>query len=142
MRYLLDTDHISFLQLGLGPEYAALSARMARHSSADFALSLVSFHEQTLGGHAYINRARTTRDVVRAYEVLSQVLQSYLTAVVLPFDAAAGTAFDGLISRRVRVGTMDLRIASIALAHGLTVLTRNLGDFGRVPGLTVEDWTV
>jgi tRNA(fMet)-specific endonuclease VapC len=36
---------------------------------------------------------------------------------------------------------MDLRIASIALATGMTVLTRNLVDFQRVPNLNVEDWT-
>ena len=42
----------------------------------------------------------------------------------------------------LRVGTMDLRIASIELASGMTVLTRNLVDFGRVPHLTVDDWTV
>jgi tRNA(fMet)-specific endonuclease VapC len=141
VRYLPDTDHLSFLQLGAGPEFTTLSGRMARRPSVDFALSVVGFHEQMLGGHAYINRARTMRDVIRGYEVLSQVLQSYLAAAVLPFDAAAGTAFDGLISRRVRVGTMDLRIASIALSRGLTVLSRNLGDFGKVPGLVVEDWT-
>ena len=37
---------------------------------------------------------------------------------------------------------MDLRIGAIALANDMTVLTRNLIDFGRVPNLTVEDWTV
>jgi tRNA(fMet)-specific endonuclease VapC len=141
VRCLLDTDHFSFLQLGSGPEYAALSARMSRHSPADFAFSLVSFHEQMLGGNAYINRARATRDVVRGYEVLGQVLQGYLAAVVLPFDASAA-AFDGLTARRVRVGTMDLRIASIALSRGLAVLTRNVGNFQRAPGLVVEDWSV
>jgi tRNA(fMet)-specific endonuclease VapC len=142
VKYLLDADHISFLQRGFGPEYASLSARLSPHSSADFAFSLVSFHEQMLGGHAYINRARVTRDIVRGYAVLGQVLQSYVAAVVLPFDAAAATVFDGLTARRVRVGSMDLRIASIALSRGLAVLTRNLGDFGRIPGLVIEDWTV
>ena len=60
---------------------------------------------------------------------------------MLPFDDVASAAFDDLTARRVRVGTMDLRIASIALSRGLVLLTRNLGDFGKVPGLATEDWT-
>jgi tRNA(fMet)-specific endonuclease VapC len=60
---------------------------------------------------------------------------------VLPFDGAAATVYDGLLAQRIRVGTMDLRIAAIALSRGSIVLTRNLRDFGRVPGLTTEDWT-
>lgn len=35
---------------------------------------------------------------------------------------------------------MDLRIASIVLANGATLLSRNLRDFDRVPGLRVENW--
>jgi tRNA(fMet)-specific endonuclease VapC len=42
---------------------------------------------------------------------------------------------------KIRIGTMDLKIAAIALAHGATLLSRNLVDFKKVPGLTVEDWT-
>ena len=142
MKFLLDTDHIHFYQTGTGPEYAALAASMSRHAAGDFAFSLVSFHEQALGWHAYISRARTTRDVVRGYDLFGQAFQSYTTVAVLTFDAAAGVVFDGLTAQRIRVGTMDLRIASIALSRSLTVLTRNLRDFRRVPGLQSEDWTV
>lgn len=142
MKYLLDTDHITFLQDRSGPEYTALNARMMQHSSTDFTLSIVSFHEQTRGGHTFVNRARTSAQVIHGYRLLLKVLQTFTTMPVLPFDASAAAIFDGLQAQRVRVRTMDLRIASIALARGLVVLTRNLRDFGRVPGLAVEDWTV
>jgi tRNA(fMet)-specific endonuclease VapC len=141
VKYLLDTDHISILQRASGAEFVALSARMAQHPAADFALSLVSFHEQVLGAQALISRARTTADLIRSYAVLQNVLQDFSTAIVLPFDAAAAAVFDGLQQQRVRVGTMDLRIASIALSQGLILLTRNTRDFSRVPGLLTEDWT-
>jgi tRNA(fMet)-specific endonuclease VapC len=61
---------------------------------------------------------------------------------VLPFDAAASAVFSGLTALRGKVGTMDLRIASIALSRGLIVPTRNTRDFTKVPGLVTEDWTV
>jgi tRNA(fMet)-specific endonuclease VapC len=37
---------------------------------------------------------------------------------------------------------MDLKIAAIALANDATLLTRNLSDFRKIPGLRIEDWTV
>lgn len=142
MKYLLDTDHITFLQKRRGPEYAALLARMAPHSPADFAFSIVSFHEQVLGGHALLNRARTTAHLLRGYAFLLEIFQSYISTPVLPSDAAAAAVFDGLQAQRIRVATMDLRIAAIALSQGPILLTRNVRDFGRVPGLVTEDWTV
>ncbi len=60
---------------------------------------------------------------------------------MLPFDASAGTVFDQLKASKVRIGTMDLRIAATALAHNLVVVTRNARDFAQVPGLVIEDWT-
>jgi len=66
----------------------------------------------------------------------------FAAARVLPFDAKASVVFDGLVSKRVRIATMDLRIASIALSQGLTLVTRNFRDFSKVPQLLIEDWTI
>jgi len=142
VKFLLDTDHISILQWQSGPEYAALSARIAQHPPTDLGFCIVSFHEQALGCHTYLNRARSSPDVVRGYGMLDRVLDAFAAGRVLPFDTAAATVFDGLLAQRVRLATMDLRIASIALSRGAVLLTRNVRDFGRVPGLVTDDWTV
>jgi len=67
-------------------------------------------------------------------------LDRYLKLTVLEFDEAAAAEFERLQRSRIRIGTMDLKIAAIALSRGATVLTRNLKDFSRVPGLRAEDW--
>lgn len=141
MRYLLDTDHISFLQRRSSPEFTRLTGRMGRYSPTDFALSIVSFHEQTIGAHDFINRSRTNIDTIRGDKLLSEILQGFADAPVLPFDSEAIAIFDELRRQKVRVSTMDLRIAAIALSRNLVLLTRNVRDFSRVPGLVTEDWT-
>ena len=142
MKYLLDTDHISFLQKRKGAEFVSLTANMGRHSPGDFALSVVSFHEQVLGAQAFLNRAISPIDVQRGYTLLVEILNTFSISPVLPYDGAASTTFATLVSSRIRVATMDLRIASIALSQNLILLTRNQRDFGRVPNLVAEDWTV
>ena len=69
------------------------------------------------------------------------MLEVYCGRPLLPFDDAAVAVFQDLWMRRLRIGTMDLKIAAIALANDATLLTRNVSDFGRVPGLQVEDWS-
>jgi tRNA(fMet)-specific endonuclease VapC len=142
MRYLLDTDHISILQQQSGPEYAALIGRIAQVRRADLAFCIISFHEQVLGCNTYIAQAKTSADVERGYRMFDRVLSAFSAAFVLPFDSNASLVFVGLVAQRVRIATMDLRIASIALSLGLTVLTRNARDFGKVPGLIIDDWSI
>lgn len=55
-------------------------------------------------------------------------------------DDAAADEFAALRNAKIRVGTMDLKIASICLAQGATLLTRNHVDFEMVPKLRIEDW--
>jgi tRNA(fMet)-specific endonuclease VapC len=141
MKFLLDTDHISILQKQAGPDYAALIAHLAKVRRDELAFCIVSFHEQVLGCNTYIAQAKSATDVVRGYRMFDRVLSAFAAAVVLPFDAGASLVFDALVAQRIRVATMDMRIASIALSQGMTLLTRNARDFTKVPGLVIDDWT-
>lgn len=40
------------------------------------------------------------------------------------------------------IGAYDLLIAAQALRTGATIVTANVAEFGRVPGLAWQDWTV
>lgn len=139
--FLLDTDHIGIFQRRTQPEFGRLLARVSEHSPTEFFIPIVSFHEQVLGWNAYINRARDQEGVIRAYSMFERILADFSVAQVVPFDRAAAQVFDSLRQGSVRIATMDLRIAAIALSRDATLLTRNLTDFRRVPGLAVEDWT-
>lgn len=59
----------------------------------------------------------------------------------LPFDEAAASHYAQTVATRTRLGrpisTEDAQIAAIALAHGLTLATRNMADFEHIHGLTV-----
>jgi len=63
---------------------------------------------------------------------------------LLAFDEASAKQFGmlrGDLKRAgITVGPIDLQIASVALAHDLTLVTNNTSDFQRIPGLRLEDW--
>ena len=141
MKYLLDTDHISLLEHRRGPQYAALVVRLNLHAADGIGVCVVSFHEQAMGANNRIQTARTDQELLRGYELMSGLLDHYRRFPVLPFDAAALGDFHILRQQKVRIGTRDLRIAAIARSRNLTVITRNLSDFGKVPNLKTEDWT-
>ena len=79
---------------------------------------------------------------MHGYSKLEGLLDDFARAQVLPFSPAAADIYDELRKLRLTsVGAMDLRIASIAIANQMTLLTRNTVDFERIPNLTFEDWT-
>ena len=141
MKFLFDTDHISALQRRSNSRHAALCARLLLVGPKDVAFSVISFHEQVLGAHAFLNRASNSAALVRGYELFEIILGSFAQAQVLRFDSIAAQKYEELVAMRLRVGSMDLKIAAIALTSGFTVITSNTRDFGRVPSLATEDWT-
>ena len=141
MTHMLDTDTVSILQWPQSPENPPLVANINLCGPANVGASIVSFHEQVLGAHNQINSARDHAGMIRGYEILERTLTAFARLAVLPFDAAAAAEFDSLKGAKIRVGTMDLRIAAVALANKLVLVTRNARDFAQVPGLALEDWT-
>jgi len=80
----------------------------------------------------------------RVAENLEQVYQFSALFEVLSFETRAAEHY-GRIRRELEqagtiIGTNDLLIAAIALAHDLTLVTHNVREFRRVAGLRVEDW--
>ena len=103
-------------------------------------MTIVSFHEQVNGWAAYLNRKRSSVDVVRGYQKFELLLLNFSCAQILPFGVNSAEVFNDLVSQKIRVGTMDMRIASIAIANQMTLLTRNAIDFERIPSLVFDDW--
>jgi tRNA(fMet)-specific endonuclease VapC len=132
MTHLLNTNTcVDFLRRGQG---TLLAARLAARPKGDVVLCSVVVAELLYGAERSNNPAKPR----------SQVEAFLIEYVSLPFDDAAAARYATVrhaltFSGRV-IGPNDLLIASIALAHGLTVVTHNTGEFGRVPGLAVEDW--
>jgi tRNA(fMet)-specific endonuclease VapC len=138
-QFLLDTDTITLVQYG----HAVLVQRLTLHPDSDLAVAALSIQEQMRGWLARLNRLSKPQQLADWYDFLAQrMFPVWRRYEVLGFPEPAILRFEHLKTLRLNVGLMDLRIAAVALHNGLTVVTRNVRDFGRVPGLVVEDWSV
>lgn len=127
--WLLDTNAIIHAQRGEPPGFGQ---RLARTSPDDVVISAVTIAELWHGAAKHPDPERKRRLWLRVLEPF----------VVLPFDRAAAEVHGDLRYelRHSPIGERDLLLASIGLARGLTLVTANLREFRRVPGLNVEDW--
>lgn len=141
MRYILDTDHVSIVDRD-AVEGLNLRRRLSSIPPAEVAVTVVTYEEQMRGWLAYIARAHTTEQQVEAYRRLRMHIERFRNIPLVDFDAKAAAVFERLRYARLRIGAMDLKIAAIALANSVTLISRNLTDFTRVPGLRVKDWTL
>jgi tRNA(fMet)-specific endonuclease VapC len=137
---VLDADVLTLHQRRHGDRYMRLAARLAT-SGQDIYVTIVSFEEQMRRWMAACAKARTPEQYAAASGRLNEMLQDFSNRAVLPFDDRATAEFKRLKAAKVSIGTMDLRIASVVLANAATLLTMNLRDYERVPGLQAEDWT-
>ena len=137
---ILDTDHIVTLKYSGSERFSRLAQRMADSDDQDFATTAVTFEEQMRGWLAQINRLREVRQQVSAYSELTGLIDFFGFWTVLPFDEAAAELFSEFRKQRIRTGSMDLKIASIAVTRGCMLLTANTRDFDKIPNIQIEDW--
>lgn len=139
MRFLLDTDTLSLVQRG----HATVLNRVNRTPLADMAISTITLWEQMQGWQSSLTRARDRKQMAQAHErLVVRLLPTWRKFAAVAMTEPAILRFENLVTLKLNVGPMDLRIAAIALENALIVVTRNLRDFQRVPTLTVEDWSV
>jgi tRNA(fMet)-specific endonuclease VapC len=135
---ILDTDHLAALERGLDPGIK-LSRRLET-TPDEIATTIISAEEQLRGWLAQIHRLNDPHREVRAYERLQRRLEFFAAWNVLPWNERAADRFVQFRRAGIRCGSMDLKIACIALVHDGTLLTGNTVDFSVVPGLKVENW--
>lgn len=133
MTWLMDTDTCVTWLRNTEPQ---LIARIQQCDPAEIVLCSIVVAELRFGVERSnpAHRAKTASSVAR----LRQLFTS------LPFDDAAAEHYGriraDLTTQGQIIGGNDLMIASIALAHGCTLVTHNTAEFGRVAGLRLEDW--
>jgi tRNA(fMet)-specific endonuclease VapC len=138
---ILDTDHVNVLQTP-GQTRVPLTANMGGSLDQDFATSVITIEEQMRGWLALIHRLRDVDRQLPAYDRLVALFSFFARWKIVQFDQAAADEFKRLRGQRIRIGTMDLKIAAIALVSDALLLSANLRDFQQVPNLRVENWLV
>ena len=141
MLVILDTDHLSLLLFPDSEAADRIVERLVSERVGQLTTTIVTYEEQSRGWLARIARARSIDQEIESYRKLRDSLADFCVMEVLDFDEEAAAEYQRLRQMKVRIGSMDLKIAAIALARGATLLTRNLADFRKVPGLKVEDWS-
>lgn len=137
---LLDTDHFSILKYEDSARCQRLRARMQAASESAFHLAVISLEEQMRGWLAGVKRQRTIWGEIESYNGLAELFDFARAFTIVSLDKQAADHFDRLRKQKVRIGSMDLKIAAVALAHDALLLTANTRDFGRVPGLRFANW--
>jgi tRNA(fMet)-specific endonuclease VapC len=136
--FALDTDLLTLYYHGDPIVVRRVDAR----APSELAISVMTVDEQLTGWYTLTRQARRPEEIARAYAHLGEPVVRLGHWRILPYTESAIARVAQLKALRLNVRLMDLRIAAIALEHRAMVVTRNRRDFGRVPGLSVEDWSV
>jgi tRNA(fMet)-specific endonuclease VapC len=130
LRYMLDTDTCSYIMKRSSP---AVLKRLQEIRVSDVCISVITKSE-LLFGVEMSPRRQQDESALDAFLAHVEVLD-------FPAEHYAKIRAD-LKTRGTMIGANDLFIAAHARSLGLTLVTNNVSEFGRVPDLVLEDWTV
>lgn len=133
MKVLLDTNICVFI---IRKKSKLALQRLQQYSAGDVCISTVTLAELRYGADKSQNPPKN-----------HAALDAFLTPLeIVEFDAQAANLYGSiradLENRGLPIGPLDTLIAAHAMNLGLTLATNNVGEFRRVSGLVVEDWTL
>ena len=134
-----DTDVLTEVLSG-NPAYVGRAAAIPLHEQA---VPVIVVEEITRGRLNMLRQAEAGRaniSLARAYELFEGTFADFRRLHILSYTVQAETLYQEWRQQGFRLGTHELRIAAICVAHSATLISRNRRDFERVPGLRVEFW--
>ena len=131
MRFLLDTNICIYV---INERPPAVLARFLEHEPDGIGISVITASELFWG----VRKSGSRRN--------AEALERFLAPLtVADYDLAAARAYGevraGLERKGTPIGPLDLQIAAHALALQVTLVSSNLREFKRVPGLKLDNWT-
>ena len=131
MRVLLDTNICIYMIKNKPPE---VRKHFEQFVPGDIAISSITVAELQYG---------VEKSAARDKNALA--LEAFLLPLeIAPFDTESALAYGKIRAELEKqgkpIGSMDMLIAAQAIAQGFTLITHNLKEFERVPGLKCETW--
>jgi tRNA(fMet)-specific endonuclease VapC len=115
--YILDTDHLSLY----GRNHPALIARLLK-AQIILTTTAINAEEQLRGRLAQVAQAKDGLTLSLAYQRLIETVMLLSEFKILLYDEKSDEIYQNLKLQRLRVGTQDLRIASIVIAHNAILI--------------------
>lgn len=132
MKYMLDTNICIY---AMKNKPATVAQRINEYLPGELCISTITLAELVLGIYKSANKQRNT----------DALILFLFRVAILPFDSAAAIEFGKICAylqkRGTPIGERDTLIAAHALSQSLTIVTNNVREFDRVPGLQIENWS-
>lgn len=133
MNWFLDTNICIYFLRG---EYPLIREKLTQQRPSEIKIPVVVEAELRFGVEKSRKKAQNQK-----------MLENFLSPFeIIPFDSPAALEYGilrtALQKKGTPIGGNDMLIAATVLAHNGTLVTANTGEFSRVRGLQLENWTI